>query len=89
LVVLIITQMIIVIPILKKETSQKEKLKRQPSIIMLNALMILFAGIMLMIGSKETGAFVSGVSIFAFGLFNLFISLIRISSMNRNKIQSK
>jgi len=85
IVVLFIAQMINVIPVLRKGTSQEEKMKRQPSILMLNAVMMLFAGIMLMIGSNKTGAFVCGISIFVFGLLNLFVSLIRISSMNKKR----
>lgn len=85
-VILFIAQMINVIPVIKKGTSQEEKLKRQPGILMLNSFMILIAGIMLMItGSEETGAFISGISISVFGVLSLFISFIRITSINKNK----
>lgn len=38
-VILLIAQMITLIPILKKETSTEEKLKRQPKILMLNSFL--------------------------------------------------
>jgi len=83
LVVLFITQMITVIPLLKKGTSQDEKQKHQPAILICNALMIIFAGILLMIGSKETGAFACGTAILAIGIQNLFFAILKIRSFNK------
>ncbi len=76
-VIFFITQMITVIPILKKETSDEEKLKRQPKVFMLNSLMMIFASIMLMTGSEHTAFFVCGIIFFAIGFINLILSVIK------------
>lgn len=76
-VILLIAQMITLIPILKKETSTEEKLKRQPKILMLNSL--------LMISAKQTDPFVCGIIFFAIGLLNLIISVIRICLIKKKK----
>lgn len=86
-VILLIAQMITLIPILKKETSTEEKLKRQPKILMLNSLMMIFGSIMLMISAKQTGPFVCGIIFFAIGLLNLIISVIRICLIKKKKQQ--
>lgn len=85
-VILLIAQMITLIPILKKETSTEEKLKRQPKILMLNSLMMIFGSIMLMISAKQTGPFVCGIIFFAIGLLNLIISVIRICLIKKKEI---
>lgn len=87
-VILLIAQMITLIPILKKEISTEEKLKRQPKILMLNSLMMIFGSIMLMISAKQTGPFVCGIIFFAIGLLNLIISVIRICLIKKRNSNS-
>ena len=84
-VILLIAQMITLIPILKKETSTEEKLKRQPKILMLNSLMMIFGSIMLMISAKKTSPFVCRIIFFAIRILNLIISVIRIRLIKKKK----
>ena len=62
IVVLFILEMINVVPVLKKDTSEEEKIKRYPKTLILNSLMILFAGIMMVFGFKEKAGFVMGIA---------------------------
>ena len=80
IVVLFILEMINVFPVLKKDASEEEKIKRYPKTLILNSLIILFAGIMMVSGIKEKTGFVMGI---AFIVIGLFIFVLSIKS-NRN-----
>ena len=72
--------MINVFPVLKKDASEEEKIKRYPKTLILNSLIILFAGIMMVSGIKEKTGFIMGI---AFIVIGLFIFVLSIKS-NRN-----
>ena len=78
IVVLFILEMINVVPVLKKDASEEEKVKRYPKTLILNSLMILFAGIMMVSGIKEKTGFVMGIAFMVIGLFSLLFSIINI-----------
>ena len=80
IVVLFILEMINVFPVLKKDASEEEKIKRYPKTLILNSLMILIAGIMMVSGIKEKTGFIMGI---AFIVIGLFIFVLSIKS-NRN-----
>ena len=78
IVVLFILEMINVVPVLKKDASEEEKVKRYPKTLILNSLMILFAGIMMVSGIKEKTGFVMGIAFIGIGLFSLLFSILNI-----------
>ena len=78
IVVLFILEMINVFPVLKKDASEEEKIKRYPKTLILNSLMILFAGIMMVSGIKEKTGFVMGIAFIVIGLFSLLFSILNI-----------
>ena len=78
IVVLFILEMINVFPVLKKDASEEEKIKRYPKTLILNSLIILFAGIMMVSGIKEKTGFVMGMAFAVLGLFCLFFSILNI-----------
>lgn len=78
IVVLFILEMINVVPVLKKNASEEEKVKRYPKTLILNSLMILFAGIMMVSGIKEKTGFVMGIAFIVIGLFSLPFSILNI-----------
>ena len=77
-VVLFILEMINVVPVLKKDASEEEKIKRYPQTLLLNSLMILFAGIMIVSGIKEKIGFVMGIAFIVIGIFSSFFSILNI-----------
>lgn len=78
IVVLFILAMINVVPVLKKDASEEEKIKRYPQTLLLNSLMILFAGIMMVSGIKERTGFVMGIAFIVIGIFSLLFSILNI-----------
>ena len=78
IVVLFILEMINVVPVLKKDASEEEKVKRYPKTLILNSLMILFAGLMMVSGVKEKTGFVMGIAFIVIGLFSLPFSILNI-----------
>ncbi len=78
IVVLFILEMINVFPVLKKDASEEEKIKRYPQTLLLNSLMILFAGIMIVFGFKERTGFVMGIAFIVIGIFSSFFSILNI-----------
>ncbi len=52
IVVLFVLEMINIIPVLKKDASQEEKIKRYPKTLILNSLMIIFAVILMVLSFK-------------------------------------
>lgn len=78
IVVLFILEMINVIPVLKKDVSEEEKVKRYPKTLILNSLLILFAGLMMVSGGKEKTGFIMGIAFIVIGLFSLLFSILNI-----------
>ena len=78
IVVLFILEMINVVPVLKKDASEEEKVKRYPKTLILNSLLILFAGLMMVSGVKEKTGFVMGIAFIVIGLFSLLFSIINL-----------
>lgn len=78
IVVLFILEMINVVPVLKKDASEEEKVKRYPKTLILNSLLILFAGLMMVSGVKEKTGFIMGIAFAVLGLFCLFFSILTI-----------
>ena len=78
IVVLFILEMINVVPVLKKDASEEEKVKRYPKTLILNSLMILFAGLMMVFGFKERTGFVMGIAFIVIGIFSSFFSILNI-----------
>ena len=78
IVVLFILEMINVVPVLKKDASEEEKVKRYPKTLILNSLLILFAGLMMVSGVKEKTGFVMGIAFIVIGLFSLLFSILNI-----------
>lgn len=78
IVVLFILEMINVIPVLKKDASEEEKVKRYPKTLILNSLLILFAGLMMVSGVKEKTGFIMGIAFAVLGLFCLLFSILKI-----------
>ena len=76
--VLFILEMINVIPVLKKDASEEEKVKRYPKTLILNSLLILFAGLMMVSGVKEKTGFIMGIAFTVLGLFCLVFSILNI-----------
>lgn len=78
IVVLFILEMINVFPVLKKDASEEEKVKRYPKTLILNSLLILFAGLMMVSGVMEKTGFIMGIAFAVLGLFCLFFSILNI-----------
>ena len=78
IVVLFILEMINVVPVLKKDASEEEKVKRYPKTLILNSLLILFAGLMMVSGVKEKTGFIMGIAFIVIGLFSLLFSILNI-----------
>ena len=78
IVVLFILEMINVVPVLKKDASEEEKVKRYPKTLILNSLLILFAGLMMVSGVKGKTGFVMGIAFIVIGLFSLLFSILNI-----------
>ena len=78
IVVLFILEMINVVPVLKKDASEEVKVKRYPKALILNSLLILFAGLMMVSGVKEKTGFVMGIAFIVIGLFSLLFSILNI-----------
>ncbi len=78
IVVLFILEMINVVPVLKKDASEEEKVKRYPKTLILNSLLILFAGLMMVSGVKEKTGFIMGIAFIVIGLFSSFFSILNI-----------
>lgn len=78
-VVLMIVQMVNVIPLLKKGTSDEEKAKRNPKTLILNSLMMMFGGLTL-IFLNETGTMVLGIAFMCIGFLSLLFSVLSIKN---------